>query len=275
MITQKQFDALLQINDVSLTKEEEYDVFEFYNANKTTENRNKIALKNYKLIFKPSWEYTKFGSEIDDLSQEAFLGLLKAIDKFDYTAGTKFSTYAYTWFDSVLQKCTMGDNLIHIPFNLAWKVEKMKKIIREYEDVYDNKPTDLYVAKQMEITVSELHSLKQHELRMLSIDYKYSGDDDTITLHNLLEDKKNSIDKAENQLVANIAVYDIIKKYITDEQYELIAKRYGLDGSPPHSFEKLAELYKVSEQRINIKIKTILRKLRSNPKLKAELKDII
>jgi len=276
MITQEQFNKLTEQNNEILTREQEYDVFEFYNANKTIENRNKIALKNYKLIFKPAWEYTRFGSEREDLEQEAFLGLLQAIDKFDYTKGVKFSVYAYTWFNSYLQKCTIDDGIIHIPFNIIWQLEKMKRLSREYEDKYGEGPSDIYLLKIMGIDRSELGLLKQYETRtgVLSMDYSYKSDDgESLTFHNFISDEEQEMDNLIDRLVAENVV-NVILKYVPQDRRELIERRYGLNGNLPHTFKELSEIYKISETALKMKLKRAQYTIRRNPKIRAMAKEI-
>ena len=278
MITQEQFDNLIKDDGKILTQAEEFDVFEFYNKNKTVENKNKIALKNIRLIYKPSWEYTKFGSEKEDLQQEAFMAILHAVDKFDHTREIKFSTYAYNWIESYLQKCTIDDQLIHIPFNVVWKIEKMKRLITEYEDKYNKQAPDVYLKNVMGIDYSELNLLRQYETRLsvLSMDYNYYEEDyEPKTFHNLIIDETQCMDKFINQMVCNDVVNTNIRKILPKESYDLLARRYGLNGNKPHTLTELAHFYKVSEHNLNMKIKKIQWKLRGNKKLKEILEDLI
>ena len=275
MITQKEFEKLTEQNDTILTKEEEYSVFEYYNKNKTTENKNRIALKNLKLIYNPARDYTRFGSELVDLQQEAFLGLLHAIDKFDYTKNIKFSTYAYTWFDSYLQKCTIDDRIIHIPFNTVWKIEKMKRIIQEYKDEHDSNPPDKYLLNKMGIDKAELGLLRQYETRTntLSMDYTYNSGEENTTFHNFVIDEEQMMEKFIDKIVYSEAV-DYILSCLSRDQYELLTRRYGLKGNQVHTIKELAEIYSTNETVITMKLKKIHRELRNNKKVKKLYNDI-
>ena len=276
MITQERFDKLLEDTNEILTQEEEFDVFEFYNKNKTIENKNKIALKNIKLIYKPSWDYTRFGSEKEDLQQEAFMALLHAVDKFDHTKKIKFSTYAFTWIESYLQKCTIDDQLIHVPFNIIWKIEKLKRLTKEYEEEHDGaQPPDIYLKRKMGIDYYELNLLRQYETRLstFSMDYEYSGDDST-SFHNFVIDEKQNIDKLIDKLVCNNLVNEYVQKILSKDDYQLLSRKWGLNGNKPHSSKELSEIYKISEIKVNDKIKQIYRKLRVNPKLKIQIRGL-
>ena len=276
MITQSEFNSLLEDNDKILTQEEEYKVFEFYNKNKTVENKNKIALKNIRLIYKPSWEYVKFGSEKEDLQQEAFMAILHAVDKFDHTREIKFSTYAYNWIESYLQKCTIDDQLIHIPFNVVWKIEKMKKLIAEYEDKYNKQPPDVYLKNVMGIDYSELNLLRQYETRLgtLSMDYEYYNEEEPTTFHNYVIDENQNIDKLINQMSCSDIVNTCVRKVLSKEEYDLLSRRYGFNGNKAHSLTELSNIYKVSEHNMNMKIKKIQWRLRGNKNLKEQIKEI-
>ena len=273
MITKNRFNQLLE-NDNILTKEEEFDVFEYYNKHKTIDNKNKIALKNIKLIYKPSNEYARFGAEKEDLYQEAFLAVLHAIDKFDYTKGIKFSTYAYNWIESYLQKCTIDNQIIHVPFNVMWKIEKLKKLTKEYFEEKQVQPSDKYLQNALGVDSTELSLLRQYDLRVstLSMEYEYyNGQGEVNTFYNYIADDNQDIDKLIDKIVYNDIINKDIQRVLSEDEFTIIAQRYGLNGNKPHSISELAEVYNISEQRMRLKIKQIQAKLRKDENLKKQI----
>ena len=153
----------------------------------------------------------------------------------------------------------------------------MKRLINEYEEKHDVQPPDIYLTKLMGIDYSELNLLKQYDTRItLSMDYEYgSNEGEKTTFHNYIIDENQEMDRYVDIMAADTAVNDVIKKYIPRDKYELLARRYGLDGNKPCSLSELSELYKISSKRLNMKIKKILWQIRANVKIRKQLEEII
>lgn len=267
MITKETFDKLIEKDEI-LTKEEEYSIFEYYYANKNIENKNAIALKNIGLNKIYINRYKEFGGEFDDLWQEGFLGILEAVDKFDYTRDIKFSTYAAYWIKSYMSDLILDKYTVRMPDYFLSMSKAVNQFIEEYIEKYGKDPSNSYICKRFKISDEYLKLIFKYDNKYtLSLDYTY-GNEEATSILDALEDELANVEN----IVFSSDLTDQLNKYLrsilSSRDYEIIAFRYGLNGSLPLSEKDTGKLLGMSEWKVKKKVREILTIIRSSDRIK-------
>ena len=272
---------LQQIGKIPLlSPEEELEV-----AKKIYETQSEIARKvlinaNLRLVVSIAKKYIGRGLSFLDLIQEGNMGLIKATEKFDYTKGYKFSTYATWWIQqSITRAIADKARIIRLPIHLIESINKIKKATMDLTTELGRIPNKQEIADKMGITVAKLTSIIKSTQSTISIDTPTGQKDDSNKIIDYIVDESTI---APESLVSQESMLDDIKEMLdqlSQKERDVLILRFGLnnDGNKK-TLDEIGSIYGVSRERIRqIENRAIskLKKLCKNKNLTSGLKNYI
>ncbi len=235
--------------------------------------RKKLIQSNLRLVVSIAKKYTGQGVLFMDLVQEGSLGLIKAANRFDYTKGFKFSTYATWWIrQTIIRAIANHSRLIRVPVHMADKIRLVKKAIYElsYKNGYE--PTIEELEEKLGISQKTLKLIfKTLEHEPVSLDTQIN---DNLVLEDFIPDSSN---RAPELYVQKECMESDIRKmfaYLDEKEKKILINRFGLDGRAPRTLEELGKEMGFSKERIRQIESGAIRKLRCSPKVK-HMKDYL
>lgn len=231
-------------NDISryplLTADQEQELGRRYKEEGDSAARDKLINCNLRLVVKIAKNYRNANTTFDDLIMEGNLGLMTAVEKYDYKLGYRFSTCAVPWIRQAITKSIIDKSrAIRIPAHIIQLFNKEKAALDELT-TDDHEPTAAEVAAHMGITEAKLYELRRWKQNTISMDSPISDDGDT--LYDLLSqpDEQDPREYADQQLTKD-KLHSVLDDM--DERHRLILTYYyGLDGNEPHTLEEIGTM---------------------------------
>ena len=233
--------------------------------------RKRLIQANLRLVVSIAKRYVNRSPHLSilDLVQEGNIGLSRAVDKFDYKKGFKFSTYATWWIRQAITRALADySRTIRIPVHMVETITKYTQVKRRLMQELGREPLPEEIANEMSMSIDKIHYIQKISQEVVSLEAPVGDDDEDSMLSDFIKDEQSL---TPDQLASHALLKDYIKEVIVDlseREQKILSMRFGLDDNIAHTLEEVGKVFGVTRERIRQIEAKALEKIRQHPKIK-------
>ncbi len=232
----------------------------------------KLIKANLRLVVSIAKKHVNSNLELSDLFQEGGLGLMKAVEKFEYKRGFKFSTYATWWIRQSINRAIADQaRTIRIPVHMKELISKLTKVSRKYRQEYGREPTIEEYSKSMHLSMDKVKNVLKIMQEPVSLSTPVGEEDDSY-LEEFLEDKSSHPASYSAASFLRKKEIEQVLATLSDREAKIVKLRFGIDTGYPRTLEEVGRLFRVTRERVRQIEAKAIRKLR-HPSRSKLLKD--